>query len=216
MDKDREISPSDPAGNDEWVFPLDLRVMANLSTPLLLRNGAASFPLAYRFFSDEPVLIEFDKPGSLNVGARLFKYGRDGTAFEDRLIKESKTIRPETWCTATLTIKAEPLVLNARYRLDIGIVRENRYWFAEKGGNEFRFDVSFTDHAVEPNGSERLAMVEDELTRLKQELAALQSKSEETVAALGESSDVARQLDEIRSEIRLIWKFLDPIRASQF
>lgn len=92
--------------------------------------------------------VEFvpNEHGHAVPGFRLYSVDMSSVVYEGRIIKERINLFPDQWIPFTLTLPGGVVRSVRSAVLVFDLVNEGQFWFAQRGGPEYRFLLEFVDN----------------------------------------------------------------------
>jgi ADP-heptose:LPS heptosyltransferase len=158
------------------TFPYTVDLDANDLIPV--EAAGALIAVSFRHFHKTSIFFgRGGAAGTLNVGFRLYPEAEDVPCFEDRASLKSATIQPSERLVATIRIPRDRVEFGLRYRLFVDLVREQQFWFCNRGAFGFTFLVEFRDaEQANRQGMQamQIPMLEDNLIKAFSRIAELE------------------------------------------
>ncbi len=117
----------------------------NQSNRIVLGSGDVELP--FHFKVNSPVAVELipGRSGEVNAGFRLFASDMSNVIYEGRILKDPVLAFPEQWIPSNIKLPRKALEGIRNAVLVFDLVNEHNYWFAERGGPKYAFELEFLD-----------------------------------------------------------------------
>ena len=198
--------PSDALlkGDRQPVFPFEFEISRDRDNPVPIRNDVALLQCSVRHFREMDINIVPGVSHEINLGIRLIDLDTKQLSYENRLFSTPKILQTMRWVPVLISIPRQAIELGETYILIVDFVREHDYWFADRGGNDYKYLITFTDVSDEPDILGRLAEVEQDLAALRTGIDNLDRRVERAAA---EAAAGGRELSSLRDALNdTVWR----------
>jgi hypothetical protein len=154
------------------VFAFDLQLMRDIVYPIPVGNDGGLLQCCVRHLHNTSIEIEPSTTGRLNFGLRVIAMDDAQLVYEDRLFRARATLHPNLWFETSILIPRDVVEPGKTYTLIIDIVKEHEYWFADRGGHDYRYMVTFSELSGDSSADilARLSELEQSVARVNLEL----------------------------------------------